>query len=492
MNSEQIKDMHLLYNAVYNEDLREQFDEYNNTIYDEDIVEVATEYFYSYGLNEDGIGILIEKVGLESFVEYVYDLSEDLHVLTEARARKKYSGPSYDEVKAGIDAREAKARAKKEAKKKASEAASEKKETERAEPESRGVESQAKAEQPKSKKPERGGIARAISGAVDRAKRDTALLQKSWNTAREVGRGHEANVAKAAGTVVGAAHGAAKVAHRLGQEAGKSETGKKIKKVLFGEEVEAWVNQLVEEGYDLSEYTWDEMAEIYEQNINEASPSNPNLYKGKHGQTPTQYMAGRSDAGKIISGDDKSGPLGYSNRYINDEPTQPGQRTTTQRTSQRMKDADLKLGRLRYKQSVKDGDKFGGPKGLPKGGGSTAQSASGGRSGGYKVGGSQGYGISGIKLADSYDIYDAILSHLLDEGYAESVEQAEVIMVNMSEEWRESIVEMNNLPSGGKTPTMKYDTGKSGGTMKYDTGKSTGKSVYKKGPDGRPSPYQPM
>lgn len=265
MNTEQIKDMHLLYNAVYNEELREQFEEYNNTIYDEDIVEVATEYFYSYGLNEDGIGILIEKVGLESFVEYVYELSEDLYVLTEERAAKKRTGgKSYDEVMAGINAREAKAKAKKKAKKNASEAASEKKETERTKPESRGVESQAKAEQPKSKKPQKSGIARAISGAVDRAIRDTELLKKSWNTAREVGRGHEANVAKAAGTVAGAAHGAAKVAHRLGQEAGKSETGKKIKKVLFGEEVEAWVNQLVEEGYDLSEYTWDDMFEIYE------------------------------------------------------------------------------------------------------------------------------------------------------------------------------------------------------------------------------------
>ena len=266
MNTEQIKDMHLLYNAVYNEELREKFDEYNNTIYDEDIVEVATEYFYSYGLNEDGIGILIEKVGLESFVEYVYDLSEDLHVLTEAR--RKYSGPSYDDVMAGINAKEAKAKAKKEANKNASKAASEKKEVERKEPESRGVESQAKAEQPKSKKPERSGIARAISGAVDRARRDTELLKTSWNTAREVGREHEANVARAAGTVAGAAHGAAKVAHRLGQEAGKSETGKKIKRVLFGEEVEAWVNQLVEEGYDLSEYTWEEMYEAYA-NLNE-------------------------------------------------------------------------------------------------------------------------------------------------------------------------------------------------------------------------------
>jgi hypothetical protein len=79
-----------------------------------------------------------------------------------------------------------------------------------------------------------------------------------------------------------------------------------------------------------------------------------------------------------------------------------------------------------------------------KGGGSSAQglgSSSGTR--GYQVGGGQGYGISGIKLADSYDLYDIILSHLLDEGYAETQEQAEVIMVNMSEEWRESIMEGN-------------------------------------------------
>ncbi|NBQ98317.1 MAG: hypothetical protein EBU12_08915 [Microbacteriaceae bacterium] len=41
---------------------------------------------------------------------------------------------------------------------------------------------------------------------------------------------------------------------------------------------------------------------------------------------------------------------------------------------------------------------------------------------------------------ESYDIYDIILSHLLDEGYAETPEAAEAIMVNMSEEWRDSIV----------------------------------------------------
>jgi len=42
---------------------------------------------------------------------------------------------------------------------------------------------------------------------------------------------------------------------------------------------------------------------------------------------------------------------------------------------------------------------------------------------------------------EQVDLYDLILSHLLDEGYAETPEAAEVMMVNMSEEWRESIME---------------------------------------------------
>jgi hypothetical protein len=51
----------------------------------------------------------------------------------------------------------------------------------------------------------------------------------------------------------------------------------------------------------------------------------------------------------------------------------------------------------------------------------------------------RGYGSTTKK--EEIDLYDIILSHLLDEGYAETQEQAEVIMVNMSEEWRDDIVE---------------------------------------------------
>ena len=53
-------------------------------------------------------------------------------------------------------------------------------------------------------------------------------------------------------------------------------------------------------------------------------------------------------------------------------------------------------------------------------------------------------------IRDSYDYYDIILSHLLDEGYAETLEAAETIMVHMSEEWREGIVE--EVLSEGEKP----------------------------------------
>lgn len=199
MNSQQVQDIRLMYEAVYDDELREKAKEYNSMIRDEDIVEVATEYFYTYGLNENGIDILIEKVGLDNFVEFVYDLSEDLVVLTEARAaRKRTSGKSYEEVKAEIDAKEAKKAAKKKAKK----SAEERKETERKEPESRSADTEAKAEQPKSKKPIRDAIARQILAGI---KRHREATQTAGNLARETGKtlGKLASVTHEAGRRAG-------------------------------------------------------------------------------------------------------------------------------------------------------------------------------------------------------------------------------------------------------------------------------------------------
>jgi GrpB-like predicted nucleotidyltransferase (UPF0157 family) len=49
---------------------------------------------------------------------------------------------------------------------------------------------------------------------------------------------------------------------------------------------------------------------------------------------------------------------------------------------------------------------------------------------------------------EEVDIFDAILEHLVAEGYADTNESALVIMANMSEEWRQSIVEVKLDPRG--------------------------------------------
>ena len=47
----------------------------------------------------------------------------------------------------------------------------------------------------------------------------------------------------------------------------------------------------------------------------------------------------------------------------------------------------------------------------------------------------------GKSVSEELDIYDLVLDHLLDEGFCDDVESAEVIMANMSEEWMDEIVE---------------------------------------------------
>ena len=223
MNSQQVQDMRLMYEAVYNDELWELANEYNNSIYDEDIVEVATEYFYTYGLNEDGIDILIEKVGLDNFVEFVYDLSEDLTILAEERsAKKRTGGESYADVKAKIDAKEA-------AKKKAKEEALKRKESERMEPASNGADTESKKEQPKSKKPIRDAIARQILAGM---KRHREATQTAGRLAGETGKtlGKIASFAGEAGRRAGEhvkKHGMKSLAN---EETEIGITGKKIPK----------------------------------------------------------------------------------------------------------------------------------------------------------------------------------------------------------------------------------------------------------------------
>ena len=53
------------------------------------------------------------------------------------------------------------------------------------------------------------------------------------------------------------------------------------------------------------------------------------------------------------------------------------------------------------------------------------------------------------KMKEEFDIFDVILEHLVAEGYADTNQAALAIMANMSEEWKQSIVEAPGEWFGG-------------------------------------------
>ena len=169
-------------------------------------VEIASHYFCEMGLNEIGVEILIEELGVEEFAEFVYDISEDYY-LTEARAAKKRTGgKSYAEVKAEIDNKEA-------AKKKVKD-----------EKQSAAVASAAN-QQPK-KKGLLGRVADAVAAGIDR---HNYAMKASEKTAGKIGK-----AAREFGTGLMSSY-------------------------------DNWVGQLISDGYDLSNWTDEGLFEYYEQ-----------------------------------------------------------------------------------------------------------------------------------------------------------------------------------------------------------------------------------
>ena len=140
------------------------------------------------------------------------------------------------------------------------------------------------------------------------------------------------------------------------------------------EEVENWVNSLIEEGYDLSEYTWDDMYEMY---VTEGRYTSLSALSRESQKRKEDKERGRPETQAEIHGRLAMGDFS------------PG-------ASQKER---ARGGRQRLKDRGK----------VPQKGGK--------------------------------DMFEHILEHLVAEGYADTNESALAIMANMSDEWRQSIVE---------------------------------------------------
>ena len=191
------------------------------------------------------------------------------------------------------------------------------------------------------------------------------------------------------------------------------------------------INSLVEEGYDLSEYTYDE---LYEHYITEAGAGG--LLKALGGRLVT---AARGAARTAWKGTTKQTDKGI--KVI------PGAKETTKELLARTGKvapvvalalgADQALTGGKGREWVGSGLNALGQAGrsIPSPGGSPSTAKPQPEKPKSKPSGNP------LGLNQDVDLFDLIKGHLLDEGYADTEEAALKIMANMSKEWRQSIIE---------------------------------------------------
>jgi hypothetical protein len=261
------------------------------------------------------------------------------------------------------------------------------------------------------------------------------------------------------------------------------------------EEVETWVNSLIEEGYDLSEYSWEDMYENY---LSEAigqpgSAGMVNWQDKNSGQLRSGYKS--SSDGKLYKNyndakaakNSRMGVLGIQqglqrtfragggDAAVAGTPTRPaqtplavmGQGATNLQRQQRPSAPAPATAPARPSAGAPAAPRPAAttPAATPAVKVTPAAAAPSTAATGFKLA-QQGVNLAEPKkpslksdiddikkmgdasrqrqasmLNQSFDPFDYILEYLVAEGYADTNEAAISIMANMSEEWREGIVE---------------------------------------------------
>ena len=201
------------------------------------------------------------------------------------------------------------------------------------------------------------------------------------------------------------------------KEASMKTAAAKRRKRINKEEVETWVNSLIEEGYDLSDYTWEEMYDAYA-NLNEAR-TDP---RGRPASGPMSVYGGRGTPSPDPEGDDNVSKMDRAQRRV--KGTQPRAKGMA---------ADSLFTKYSARQNgMEHGGEEGPGPNAPRRSGRPGRGANTDRGSGN---------AAKRRMSEDFDLFDTILEHLVAEGYADTNEAALVIMANMSEEWRQDIME---------------------------------------------------
>jgi hypothetical protein len=276
---------------------------------------------------------------------------------------------------------------------------------------------------------------------------------------------------------------------------GRGSKAAKRAAALNKEEFEIIVNALIEEGYDLSSYTWDEMYEVcLDEAVKGASRHDTEMRKAASTERKSGIKNRLSPAAGKDNADKMQRDVNYFDRLTKKNRNVVGLVTKEEVEGLDEKYKELPVDKMRGKviKHAASGVKkaitphFKGTKGTTEGNVDDAKAKKSlnkaqkiqgeikdrealGKDfyAGSKIGRSKFKGKNVNN--EAVDLYDIILSHLLDEGYADTNESALVIMANMSEEWRQSIVEGDNYDKNRKRAAQRAaernaarDAGKTG------------------------------
>ena len=190
----------------------------------------------------------------------------------------------------------------------------------------------------------------------------------------------------------------------------------------LGEDFELWVNGLVEEGYDLSDYTWDEMAEIYEETELEKKEAKEAAIAARRARVAQLQSQGRV----MTSAKRTSGAAAQKKEAKRaDALERAANAILRQTTGSSGKVSDKPMG------SVAPAPKEQAPE-------ANRRLKTGLRR--DTLGTAADDALKGVKK-EEYEIYEAILDYLLENNFADTQDNADVIIENMSEEWAYEILE---------------------------------------------------
>jgi len=151
--------------------------------------------------------------------------------------------------------------------------------------------------------------------------------------------------------------------------------------------------------------------------------------RGRPASGPMNVYGGRGKPSPDPEGDDNVSRMDRAQRRVKrTQPRAKGMAADALNTKYSARQRGLEHG----------GQEGPGPK-APKRSGRKGRGANTDRGGGNAA--SRRAGRDPGSFREEYDLFDIILEHLVSEGYADTNEAALVIMANMSEEWRQSILE---------------------------------------------------